>query len=96
MPSLRPLLTIPALAWAATVGLAGCTGHERVVMRFQELSCVFAGQQAKYGKCIEPFTPDDPPRFCYQTLGRVDCYAEPVRFGPDLGWQRAAPPDLVP
>ena len=58
MPSLRPLLTIPALAWAATVGLAGCTGHERVVMRFQELSCVFAGQQAKYGKCIEPFTPE--------------------------------------
>ena len=72
MPSLRSALLLPALAWAAT-GLAGCTGYERITMRLQDLTCEAQGFEGRYGKCLQPFTPDEPPRFCYQTLGRVDC-----------------------
>lgn len=92
----RPLWSVPAVVGLAMLGLTGCAGSERIVMRVQQWSCHLAGTIPKYDQCVEPFKPDDPPRFCYHTLARVDCYAEPVRFGPDIGWQRAAPPDLIP
>jgi hypothetical protein len=81
-------------AWVGTIGLSGCVGTERVVMRFQNFGCQLAGGMSLDDKCLEPFVPDEPPRYCYQNVARIDCYAEPVRFGPDPGLLRAPPPDL--
>ena len=95
MPSLRRLWLVPACAWVAMLGLSGCAGSERLVMRLEQWSCQLTNRTPVYQDCVEHYKPNEPPRFCYQTLARVDCYAEPVRFGPDVGWQRAAPPDLA-
>lgn len=89
------LWLMPMAAWVGTIGLSGCAGTERVVMRFQQLGCQLAGDVPVEDKCLPPYTPVEPPRYCYQNLARIDCYAEPVRFGnPDPGLLRAAPPDL--
>lgn len=90
----RRLWLIPVAAWVGMIGLSGCVGADRIAMRFQQFGCQMAGNVPVDDKCYEPFVAFDPPRFCYQVLGRVDCYAEPVRFGPDPGLLRAAPPDL--
>lgn len=85
-----------ALALVTGLTLAGCTGTERIATHFANLQCTLNGGYPISTGCVEtPFAPVEPPRFCYQTLARIDCYAEPVRFGPDIGFQRAAPPDLV-
>ncbi len=87
---------IPVAAWVGTIVLSGCAGTERVVLRFQQLGCQLAGDVPVEDKCLQPYTPVEPPRYCYQNLARIDCYAEPVRFGnPDPGLLRAAPPDFA-
>jgi hypothetical protein len=86
---------IATAAWVGMIGLSGCAGTERVVMRFQNMSCQWNGGVPVDDKCLEAYVPVEPPRYCYQNLARIDCYAEPVRFGtPDPGLLRAAPPDL--
>jgi hypothetical protein len=81
-------------AWIGMIGLSGCAGTERVALHFKHMRCQWAGGVPVDDKCLEEYVPVEPPRYCYQTLARMDCYAEPVRFGPDHGLLRAAPPDL--
>lgn len=94
MRSVRVLWLMPVVALFASASLTGCAGYERIGMRVVDVGCQLRGAIPANGKCIEPQIVVEPPRFCYQTLARVDCYAEPVRFGPDPGFLRAPPPDL--
>ena len=83
MRSRNALWLMPIAAWVASASLTGCVGYERIGMRVLDVGCQLEGKLPNNGRCIEQQIVVEPQRFCYQTLARVDCYAEPVRFGPD-------------